>query len=532
MKIIDIELIAQEPLVITDGSAEGMAHTSLDYIPGGKLLGAFATIWIRDHPDLNPDATPEFQNLFLNGQVSWGCAYPLCESKKCVPVPACFMREKSAGGLPLAGKAAPENDFAIFNTLPLKEGEKLSDLWKKRVDDPEARSKFKKLAATFMQPDIMREPIVHKVWNTRVALGKQRAALKSQLFGFAAIAPGTAFSAEIFCENDEVFAILRKLLAENDSVRLGHTRSAGYGKTAVKIRGYEEGDAAGDEAKTLDIFLLSDYLPMPAWENPLENFALNLEMKLSQKLTLSAWHVTYGQLESYNSHWRSWRDSRPVIKAGSVFRFSRDASGPVPQKFVLGADRLEGYGRALVNPPFLKDVEPLIPVEASKKNSPLPQPPFGVENLAVWKVLKRKTLDSLARDQALDWLQTPAWREFLASAARLKYPTASQRANLLAMKLDDFKSTLKKSAATQWTTQVCRNPFDGGGQYLDKIIGTLLDRKEFLLHFPVKKELPWKNGEDQEELTRLAHELFRRELTRAWGKDARIRRQTRSENGK
>lgn len=112
MKIIELELQAREPLVITDGSAEGMAHSCLDYIPGSQLLGAFASLWIRAHRGLVPDDSPEFQKLFLDGSVSWGCAYPLCSGKKCVPVPNSFRREKNMAGLPIEGQEAPRESSA------------------------------------------------------------------------------------------------------------------------------------------------------------------------------------------------------------------------------------------------------------------------------------------------------------------------------------------------------------------------------------------------------------------------------------
>ena len=73
-----IRLRAEEPLVITSGSSESMAHETLGHIPGNMLLGAFAAAWKRTHRNSAPDSSPAFRRLFLDGSVSWGMASPLC----------------------------------------------------------------------------------------------------------------------------------------------------------------------------------------------------------------------------------------------------------------------------------------------------------------------------------------------------------------------------------------------------------------------------------------------------------------------
>lgn len=52
MKVYKIYVKALEPLVITDGTSEGMSHCSLNYIPGNKILGAMVEKW-KKHANLN-----------------------------------------------------------------------------------------------------------------------------------------------------------------------------------------------------------------------------------------------------------------------------------------------------------------------------------------------------------------------------------------------------------------------------------------------------------------------------------------------
>ena len=90
MSILKIKIKALEPLVITDGSAESMAHSTLEYIPGNKLLGAMAFKWVSENKNERADDNPEFVNMFLNGAVEWGHAYPLAMGEETIPVPLSY----------------------------------------------------------------------------------------------------------------------------------------------------------------------------------------------------------------------------------------------------------------------------------------------------------------------------------------------------------------------------------------------------------------------------------------------------------
>lgn len=103
MKVIKLKLEALQPLVITDGTTEGQTHKTLEYIPGNMLLGALANVWKRNNPNVAPDDSDEFNNLFLNSKVKWGHAFPLAGDEQTVPVPLCYQKLKNYGGLPSVG---------------------------------------------------------------------------------------------------------------------------------------------------------------------------------------------------------------------------------------------------------------------------------------------------------------------------------------------------------------------------------------------------------------------------------------------
>lgn len=526
MKILELTLTAEEPLVITNGSAESMAHSCLEYIPGSMLLGAFAAAWIQKNPG-NPDASPSFQRLFLNGDTGFGSAYPVCVGSECVPVPLSFMREKSMGGLPVDGLPFDPGRFLIFNPLALADsaGEnELQRLWEGVSGSNGQPAKFKKLAASFMNAQTLRQPDLRMVWNTRVALGHQRHALESQLFGFSALAAGSQFRTAIHCRSAEAAQELGELVESLISIRVGHARSAGYGLCRMRSEWRELEPGQTESRADHDIFLLSSYLADAPWEKPLPNLLEKLADLTGQKPVIEKSFIAYAQIEGFNGHWKRPRDSRPAIAQGSALKARFARACQLPQRLELGADNHEGYGRILVDPPFLAEVMPRIPAEANREGQ-------EVQALAInrdapfWAILRRRALARAAQKQALMWLEQAEWQQFLADAARLRQPSLSQISNLLRMDPEAFKAMTAKTSGMQWSEAVASNPFGSGREHLDAIMLTLLAPGEFGRAFRPASEpvLPGGAASEAEkrEFMSQSHALFLRELIRTWIKNSR-----------
>lgn len=95
------------------------------------------------------------------------------------------------------------------------------------------------------------------------------------------------------------------------------------------------------------------------------------------------------------------------------------------------------------------------------------------------------------------------------------------------MELPQFVDMLGKTPGEQWRQAVCPNPFGQGRDSLDAIMKKLLDPGTFLQAFPVTVAFALPGGQvsdsDRERCGREAHVIFKRELVRAWGKQARTR---------
>lgn len=523
MKEIIFTLVAEEPLVITSGSAESMAHESLAYIPGNMILGALATVWKMENPGLIPDRSPEFQNLFLREKVFFGHAYPLCGQDATIPLPRCLIRIKGEPDLP----AIDDDNItgAVHNLLHFEGEESFEEKLAERNHDKKKNVKSQKLESGFISRQSFRRPRHRRLNNIHVALGEQRSALPSQLFAYNAIAPGERLRSSILAENDMVNA-LERVLSRAKNLRVGHSRSAGYGLVSAAFELADYPEPALLEHNKFTLFLVSQYIPSPSWEFPLQNLLKKIEKECGAKPDEEKVFADYCEIHGFNGLWRKSRDSRSALNMGSVIRLSFPQKVKLPGSLRLGGDTREGYGRIICNPDFLqKDI--IRPSDPNYKNSRTCEP-LDSAAMPIVKLLRQRALDRLAVEQAANWINLGPWKDFLAHIGTSPRPTPSQRARLLSITVAQFEELLEKSQGGQWKETICKSPFSHQKEYLDKTIRQLLDVNCFLKSFPAMLlELPGPEASkaECEDFGRKAHKIFLRDLVSTWGKISRKQKQ-------
>lgn len=529
MRAFLIRLRAEEPLVITSGSSESMAHETLGHIPGNMLLGAFAAAWKRVYRNSDPNSSPAFRRLFLDGSVSWGMAAPLCGDEVGVPIPRCYMRQKNRKGLPRADEKA--DSHVVINLLRLTDGDELSQSLQQRgLLAPGEAPKLKKIDPAFMGRSSLRLAEEKRGWNIHVALGSQRSALEGQLFGYSSIAAGAEFCCRLLCRDASAGQALHELLAETKSFHVGRSRSAGYGRVCILDISEEEQDSeelpirAGQEVA---FYLLSHYMPSPSWLQPVESLLAELEQLCGAKPTLQKKFCTYAEIQGYNALWKKPRASRTALEQGSVFLCTFAGNIRLPRKFMLGADQVEGYGRIELEPPFLDRGFPVIPHDCVKSENPAVPAPGSSP---VWNTIRRRALHKLCEERAYAILLEKNWQKFVETAAENARPSASQRGNirriiteLSAEQWTEAFSRLldnSKTAGEQWKNSVAFNPFEGGNNYLDVIMKELLSATRSADFCPDAAALPGGTADSKEmrSASQKAHQLFMMRLLAAWNR--------------
>ncbi|MBR3881407.1 MAG: hypothetical protein IKJ34_07440 [Mailhella sp.] len=531
MKAFFVRMKAEEPLVITSGSSESMAHETLGYVPGNMLLGAFASVWKRSHPEDDPDSTDDFRRLFLDGDISWGTAFPLCGNDAGVPIPRSYMRVKNHKGLPHIGESA--DGHIVVNLLRMKDEDNCTQLLRdKKIIGSADVPKLKKFSASFMGRDNLRLPEEKRGWNIHVALGSQRSALDGQLFGYSSIAAGTEFLSCLVCKDEKTEQTLRDLLNSTRVFRVGRSRSAGYGK--VRLLSFYEEYAGVDsltirEGNSVAIFLRSHYVASSSWLLPVESLLADIEQLCGARPELKKLFCTYSEIQGYNAMWRKPRPSRTVLEQGSVLLCSFDKDVQLPRHIMLGADQIEGYGRIELDPSFLDETLPQIPHESiNSRKSEISAPQAS----PMWKNIRRRALEQLCEERAYALLLDDAWQKFIDSVSRSAHPTASQRGNIRRIVTElpqeawqgAFRSMLSSNARAedQWKNAVALSPFSKRNEYLEGIMSEILSAERAESFRP--GENPPGGPASASELLiaeKEAHRLFMLRLLSAWGHSSR-----------
>ena len=501
-KIITVTLRALEPLVITDGSVESMAHETLKFIPGNMLLGAFVPVWKKEHPDVVPDENEEFRALFLNGTVSWGHARPMAGSEPTYPVPLSFRKIKGHDGLPKFNKndksdCTPVNFYASESTVDDEAEDKTRATTDvifttySKVKRNEAL-KFKRISG-FMTGGCC-QPEIRQMWTMHTAISAERSVAEGQLFGYSALAPDTEFCADILCLDDAVFPKLKALLNKISKIKVGHARSAGYGSVAIKVEG--ERKCKNPSFKNeFCLYLSSSYIPKHSWERPLDALKNEIADALQCRVDFITERCSCGfeEIEGFNGLWRLPRRSRTAIIQGSVLkiRLEGNPSGTLPLS--LGGFTQEGYGSYIIDPDFMQKICPDIIFQKSSVASQSASK--TIKSSPLIKLMRRRAVMRLAHDCAVKFLDTPEIIQFLNDVRGKSKPSPSQRGNIRQLIntvtvqsrwLEWFKEIIEKTPGEQWKNSDARWPHRAWGscyQSLDDIMQELLDEIRFKERF-------------------------------------------------
>lgn len=499
MKVIKLKLEAMQPLVITDGTTEGQTHKTLEYIPGNMLLGALASAWKRNNPNVTPDDSDEFNNLFLNSKVKWGHAFPLAGDEQTVPVPLCYQKLKNYGGLPSVGAQNADKSHVLnLSSIELNSDTTLKDLilrdkkeW--NLSDNEA-IKLKKLDLGFMTQEKKCQPNILQTWNMHVAIGKGRTAADGQLFGFSALGKGTKFISEIYCD-DACEQSLKALLNSISNLHIGHSRSAGYGKVATKVLSCEDVVSQKVESNTAKLFLLSGYISKRSWELPLNNLEKELQ-KYFENAKISKLYCLYDNLNGFNNLWALPRKARQMLVQGSVIEIAFDkVVSQLPK--AIGGYINEGYGRILVNPEFL--TKPFVDTYDIKEADSRSETASAITNKVVLNLLKTRAIYRIARENAQSFTSNNKIKDFIQSQQNSSKISANQRGNLRNMIssvhqddwLSKFEDILKKTPGEQWKNAWGLSPFNNGNEEkMSEIMKSFLSPNLFEEKFKLEKKPP------------------------------------------
>ena len=395
---LGFRLTTLQPVVINKATLGNLVKSELT-IPGVSLLPWFT------REALAPLGEEELQSAVLNGNLSVGNFLPELKDELSLPVPLCLAMEKEG-----------ERILNRLVTQPKDEGVQMKDLRTGYI-----RVEGKKMRYSEDSRRLLRT-------HNTVEDEKQRPTERvGGLFTYEAIRPGQTFrgtvrmARELWEKVREKSEILQKLSCSELSI--GQSRKDEYG--AVSLH-YVPPDASSPEGRLwspklleegdksyLVVYLISDLLirgEFQSYSLRLEDLRGALSKALQVELSdvpdsdwtnvkgqsfrqsplggTSGHCVRVGRRESWQTRWTLPRPSLSYFQAGSVLLFqvaNPEAWGEANARAVveqgLGDRRAEGYGRVLLNPPFLcgkeSGVEKLEPSKEKEKEKEQTQSSFS-----------------------------------------------------------------------------------------------------------------------------------------------------------
>lgn len=368
---LDFRLTTLQPVVINKVTLGNLVRSE-PTIPGVSLLPWFT------REALAPLGEEALRSAVLDGNFSVGNFLPEVEGGLSLPIPLCLAREKEGKGMLNRLVSQPEKESVQMKDLRTGyirvEGEKIQ----------------------YLPEDSRRLLRTH---NT-VEDEKQRPTERvGGLFTYEAIRPGRTFqgrvrmSRELWEKVREKSDILQKLACSELSI--GRSRKDEYGAVSLQ---YVPSDTSSPEGRFwspklleaggksyLVVYLISDLLirgEFQSYSLRLEDLRDALSKVLQVELSdvpdsdwtnvegrsfrqsplggTSGHCVRVGRRESWQTRWTLPRPSLSYFQAGSVLLFQvttpeawSEASARALVEQGLGDRRAEGYGRVLLNPPFL-----------------------------------------------------------------------------------------------------------------------------------------------------------------------------------
>lgn len=313
-------------VIISSVTATEGFHESLDYIPGAKFLGIVANQYYDE-------TAPETLDLFHNGKVRFGDAYPcIAAEEPGFPVPFSWYHQKGKN----PGEQVP---LSLHHNIADEEKNSLGQL-------QQIRKGYFSNAGHYLV--IEQDFTIRSKYNP-----KELRADDGKMFGYFALPKGSTW---VFFVEDDTNRYADKIKEALVGIkRIGRSRSAEYGLIEISCQealSLEQPNISSSEL-TL-VYALSNLCFY-------DKYGKNTTNPDAAKLGFPEGEIIWSKSQIRTRLYQTWnrkrhnRDAdRMIITKGSVFAVRHNGSVD-PKNFEsgIGSHRAEGFGRILINPSFL-----------------------------------------------------------------------------------------------------------------------------------------------------------------------------------
>lgn len=324
-----------EDVKLAKTASKGSTETSMDYISGSSLRGAYIYRYINKYgvSDINEGIHKE---KLLRGGIKFLNAYPASGETRCIPFPRCYYSTK-------------EEMKSIDKELTITSG---FNLPKDKVYENVRMAEFVSL-----EKDKYQLVKVKKKANLHI----NKSMRDNKLFRYEAIEKGQTFKGIIKVEKPEYADEIISLL-ENTVFYLGGSKGSGYGKCRFySFNGADvnpEFDQIANRTDfngTLYLIALSDIIyrsKLGEYKTIIEDSCIKEALGL-EDVELENSMIETKDITTFNNKWGCNLPQIMGIKAGSVFKYSYtgDLKKDKLKSFIdrgIGERKVDGFGRFVI----------------------------------------------------------------------------------------------------------------------------------------------------------------------------------------
>jgi CRISPR-associated protein Csx10 len=356
MIVIPYTLTLEQPLLAGEIGNDPNSSRSLPYIPGAMVRGLLAGRYLSRTPLNDAAGDPTFRRLVLNGSVRVLNGYPLWHDPQ---------RDLRARALPTVRSLAQgKNDQSrIYDTAHAD------------FDRAEAESRSGELRG-LSEPFFWRETLIAPEMTVAIHIERDRPkgrALgldeqsndqrrRGEIFRYEALAEKQRFAGVILAETTDDATLVRELL-QFATIRLGRSRTAGYGAVRVELaadqsRWLEHPDAlpAVSAGSTVRLCFLSDTLLEDDDGQPITQIDDTTAIRIlgaTAMVDLARSCTAVAIVAGFNRTWQLPLPQTPGIAMGGVVTLTLPDGLSAERVTALlnggiGLRRAEGYGRVVL----------------------------------------------------------------------------------------------------------------------------------------------------------------------------------------
>ncbi|HOV91199.1 MAG TPA: RAMP superfamily CRISPR-associated protein [Syntrophorhabdaceae bacterium] len=378
---LDYVITTLSPVIVTKNAGDPNMVATEEYISGSSILGALATLYIRQNNiTTNAHGDDFFYKCFLSGKIIFSNAY-ICDEDAprdyYIPAPLSLQRSKDD-----------------------TEGKTIYDLLFQDLTELEKSTSYIGGFCNISDTSIRTKEVKRSLHFHHERDYERGTTKKGIIFNYESINEGQTFKGALFSIDESLLKKLVDTFENPLEVTIGRSRSAQYGRAKVEFKDPVKFEPDVDHDDELSLTFTSPAIILNEYGFPSVDIN-TLQNVLGTGVEIIKAFIRSEPYEGYNSVWRLKKPSDMCISAGSCLLIKAEGEALTRLRELelkgIGQRTNEGFGRFVLG---MQREETLSKIEFRKDlKKPSPSMPEEVKkickSLIQENILKQASLEAI-----------------------------------------------------------------------------------------------------------------------------------------